>query len=993
MPDPDVQDSTKTVILPDVAKAVIEQVLEPAVASKIGQFVQQNLIELIKQVLGVVLFAAGEIGATVARGVAGAEDESQGAFGDLASAAVEDLFGVQVSPATMGKRGDRAARTQVANQVGDMLFKAFAGNAAGLSGGELQPTDAPAKAFLSTMTQLALEGWLEGFIVELCSLGQIESFGELDDTISHILGLGRASASVHGPLVKHLVVTPLEWKLLREHRPTLLTPSSAARQIARGFGDKERWLEDIRRAGYSDQRIEALLNEQRHYFGAGDVRTFVEREYWTKDQGLQHLRDQGYDEQSATDALRLEGLRRIEQLEQQEATAIIAAYVSGDIDHGAFTSALGVAVRNETERNLLSELADVRKAMNVKRLTAPQVASMVEDGILAYVDYRRALERDGYEDAAVTVLELQLRKKIDDKKTIAQHREDLEAARAAEKAARAAAAAARRAEIEAERALKRRGQRADLERAAVRGLIPLDRVAEVYAAQFDADTAAVYMALLEDERQAYVDQQQARADAAKRAAQRGIDVGALDAAVMAGTLTLDDFRRRLADLKFSPADADLLTATLAARVQDRDDAKAARDEAAAAAKIKHVSLNTIETLVRRGHRSLADYDRALQDLGFDDGARAAMRELLQDQIDEDAQARAEREAAAAKRDAKGLSLEQIRRAVILGLQTIDDFQRYLTANNYTPDAMIVLTDELRADVAEADAARQRRADADAATDTRDAPLSDVARAARLGLVPVQAYADRLTHAGFTPDAIDLEVDLLVEEMAAAADARAQRQAAEEASSNRGLPLSDVARAVKAGLRSLDDYVAAARDAGLSDAAAATLGQLLDDELQAAAAADARRAAIAAAAGARHLSLGQLEAAVKAGITSLDEFAAAVGAMGYGAEDAALLVMLLARELAIIPDAQARRAALGAQPTTARASLSDLETGVKQGVITMATYLDELRSRGYGPGDGLEVDQDGRLVLAAGADEPLDDTALLGLLLQVQLDAIAAKGAA
>jgi len=721
------------------------------------------------------------------------------------------------------------------------------------------------------------------------------------------------------------------------------------------------------------------------------VRTFVNREYWDSTKGIAHLRDQGYDEQAATDALRLEGLRRIDELETQEANAIVAAYAAGDIDKPTFTSLLNGAVTVATERALLTELADVRRTVNVKQLTAPQVASMVKDEILAFPDYRDALAREGYEPFAIDALDLQLRKQIDDRKTIEQHRADQAAERAAAAKARAAVVAAKQAALEAQRAIDRRGKRADLERAAVRGLIPLDRVAEIYGAEFDADAAAILMQLLEGDRQAYLDEQQRRADATKRAAARGIDVGALEQAVLHGVLGINEFRDRLAQLGFPAADAGILAGTLQARLDDVAAAKDAHAAAEAAAKVKHVSLATIETLVRRGHRTLADYDRTLQDLGFDDGARAAMIDLLQDTIDRDRAADAARQAAAAKRDARGLSLEQMRRAVILGLQTVDQFQAYLVDQQFTADASVVLVEELRADVDEADAARQRRADADATRDTRVAPLADVVRAARLGLIPVQVYADRLARDGYSEDAVNLEIDLLVQEMAQAADARAQRDAAEQATRDKPPSLADVARAVKAGHQTLAGYRLAVVSAGYSDIAAAMMTQLLEDELAAQTDAERRRAEVAAAAARQALSLSQLEAGVKAGLLSIDDYADRIRGLGYADDDAALLVALLARQLAVLDQARTRRAGIATTQPEAHAALTKLEDGVKAGLLTMSSYLDELRRRGYGDGAGVEFDGDGRLVPSAGADGPFDDTALLALLLQVALDAKAAKG--
>src|SRR4029077_5287571 len=126
--------------------------------------------------------------------------------------------------------------------------------------------------------------------------------------------------------------------------------------------------------------------------------------------------------------------------------------------------------------------------------------------------------RDGRSEDAIDVLDLILRAELDTKKKLEQHRADQAAEKAAAAKARADAAAAKAAQLAQQRTLDRRGKRADLERAAVRGLIPLDRVAELYAAEFDDDTAAILMGLLEDDRATYVAQQTAREDAKKRAA-------------------------------------------------------------------------------------------------------------------------------------------------------------------------------------------------------------------------------------------------------------------------------------------------------------------------------------------------------------------------------------------------------------------------------------------------------------------------------------------
>jgi hypothetical protein len=409
MPDVPFPDPQKTPDLRGQGQQQAAGWLDIANLNRLGSWGRNFVLDVLADGVGFWLKAAAKFGSIVGGIVAKAENRAQPEFNELASVAVQDLFGVSGSISAGSGGSGRASRTAVANEVGDMLFKAFAGGAGAVVSGELQPTDAPAKAFLSTMTQLGLEGWLEGWIVEALSLGQIETFGELDDIISHVLGLGRASAAVHGPLVRDLIVTPLQWKLNKEHTPTLLTASACARQIARHPEQKDKWLEDLRRQGYNEARIDALLNEQRHFFSPGDVRTLVYRKHWQNEQGITHLKDQGYDDQAANDAIRLEGIRRIEQLENSEATAIVSAYVDRLIDDATLGATLNAAISVPEERALLTEAAQVRRAVNIRRLSLSQVEAMVKSGVLNVIDYRRAAEREGYPDQDVVALELQLR--------------------------------------------------------------------------------------------------------------------------------------------------------------------------------------------------------------------------------------------------------------------------------------------------------------------------------------------------------------------------------------------------------------------------------------------------------------------------------------------------------------------------------------------------------------------------------------------------------
>lgn len=854
------------------------------------------IIEALSFVVDKVLWLGAKIGGTLALAIANGEDRNQEAFGELAAVALNDMFGVSVNPASMNNRGNRGARVDASHQIGDMMLRAFSGQADSGGGAALEPSDAPAKAFLSTMAQMALEGWLEGWIVEACTLGQLETFGDLDDTISHVLGLGRASAAVHGPLVKNLIVTPLEWKIHKTYRPNLLSPSQVAAEFAAGRWTEEVCREELARQGWHHDRQSTFLNAARKTPSLDQMVQLRRFGAMSDDDIMRALRNDGYDELAAAQVLAAKTDAALETIERSSIGAIQRAYVNRNISLSTMASMIGAIVSDRSEAAYYVTAASAEHDVNIKSLSPAEAKACVKQGVLAVSDYRAALRNDGYTEDAVLSLELLLRAELDEAADREADRIAAEAERAAEKAARLAAQEARRAEVEAQRALHRRGSLSDLERAVVRGLIPIRRYIDVLAPQYDGDTVSILVGLVEAERVAYLEQQKRADDARKRALIRNIDVGALEQAVMQHVITVNDFRSRLDGMGFPAADANVLTATLAARLADATAAAAKRAEAEAAAKVKSIDLGRYERLVTRGARSLVQYRTLLASLGFDDASQAAMVELLAGEIADAAAARQARLVAAALADVKGVTLEQMRRAVILTAKTEADYQQYLVVNKYTADAQVVLMAELRADVADAEDARRRRQEADQARDRRLIPLGTVARAARLGLILPGVYQRRLVTDGYSPEDVEIDMTLLTFEIAETAAARLKRDQPPPTPDPKGLTLEQLSRAVKAGLSTLDDYQARAFALGYSPEAVSTIVQMLQLELEALADAQRRRDELVGDP-TREVSVSQLEQAVKAGLITVDSYVAQLRTLGYGEDVAALLAALLETKLA------------------------------------------------------------------------------------------------
>jgi hypothetical protein len=324
---------------------------------------------------------------------------------------VAGLFGAEVDASTFSHRLAHGDAHETARRIVDKFLQAIEGDGAG----ELAPGPDGGARVASAAVAASLESTFNAIVPELLSdllpldLGHFKELTELPEGIIRALGVGRLVRRAVGPLVTVCAATPMEWHVHKKYRPTLLSASSCARRSSGITATRRNGTRSSGGKGTTRRASRRSLTSNVKTFSVADVRTFYAREEWDGVRAERYLRDQGYDAEAAHDALRLEGLRRFEQLEGQEASALITAYAARDIDRPTFDAALEAHVAVASERALHSELAELRRALNVKRLSSAQVERMVKSGVLAFVDYREAVRREGYPEEDVTALELQLR--------------------------------------------------------------------------------------------------------------------------------------------------------------------------------------------------------------------------------------------------------------------------------------------------------------------------------------------------------------------------------------------------------------------------------------------------------------------------------------------------------------------------------------------------------------------------------------------------------
>lgn len=860
-----------------LVEELVEQSFDPQKLSRWERLIGNALQWALTNVIGVVLSLGAKIGVLFASSLADAENNNQAAFNELARVAIKDMFNVDAPALTnaRGTGGNKAA----ADAIGAALITAFSGQAGGASIGEngLEPSDAPAKAFLSAMSQLALEGWLEGWLAEAMTLGQLETFGDLDDSISHVLGLGRASAAVHGPLVRHLITTPLDWKVSKEHRPQLLGPSQVARQWARGKWDWEDVLEELARQGWSDERIDAIINEQRRFISLEDVDAIAHRIGATNFDAKQYLQDMGYEKRDADLVIQARDARRLDAQERQLADAYVSALVAGDIAVQRFVDGINAIKLPAGDTEHYLRLGQLRRDLAGTPLSDGDAQAAVKLKIQSFAWYREQLARRGLDDDAIITKELLLRAEIS---------RDTDAAtlRAQQAADRAAAAAASNTERAARVAAKAIADAlpayGEIRRAFIRGLVPLERLALAIAAThpgIDGADAAALAADAQLDRETFLEHEAAHAAALAADKDPALPLATLEQSVMRGITSLDAYDRELVRRQYSDESRAILIALLRDKLADAAAAVAAKAAAEKRAQLHGVSLPDFVRAVRLGLRTPAELETFLRQLETPDVERALILDLVESDRARDADARAARDAADAAAAARSINLPLRRRAVVKGLRSIEEYAQDLQAAGVDGDN----------------------------------------RELELGLVA-------------------LEVDAAAAARARAGQIEGESGAVDGAVDRPTLTLAQTERAVKLGILTPDDLRAqlVARGYGADDVETLVATVVADvPELRAA---QRLNTAVAGDVKTKGLDLPALERAVARGLRTLADYRAELAARGYGADDLALLVTLLSEKVAIDLDGLRKKVTTAIATVDGAPTVDELELAAVDGSVDVAT---------------------------------------------------------
>jgi hypothetical protein len=377
---------------------------------------------------------------------------------------------------------------------------------------------------------------------------------------------------------------------------------------------------------------------------------------------------------------------------------------------------------------------------------------------------------------------------------------------------------------------------AEVEKAVVAGILSADDLTN-YLAQHDFDAAdtQVLVELTQEAAAAAKVKADAKAAASQKAAAKQISLAELEKAVRVGLTTMAAYNAALTAAGFDAMSITLLDGLLNDQIAADKAAAAKRSAAVASGAAKGITLAQLEQEVIQGIRPIADYTAALASLGYGASDVQDLAALLQLKVDQAKETAAKRAAAGQALAARGISLTQAETAVKLGVIPIGTYQQQLQASGFTPDAIDVLSNSLLADVAKTRKAQAAAATTGGTVATKAISLPALERAVIAGLQPIDTYSSTLTAAGYSAADVDTLTQLLQLKVDQAAAAAAAHADAEGNATRRGISLANEEAAVLAGDKTMDDYDALLSALGYDDIDRATLEDLLQKKVAAAAA--------------------------------------------------------------------------------------------------------------------------------------------------------------
>ena len=197
-----------------------------------------------------------------------------------------------------------------------------------------------AQYLLQQAAQLNLTTWAIEHLSHLIGLGWLKHFASFEQVIFQSVNPANLVRMMMDAMYTQLVRLPLTRDLNRRFPVKDLGIAAYARLFTRGAITSQQYLDKLLDAGLDGTQAQELLIETSKTVSIGDVGLLVTHKYWTQQDALTYLRQQGYAPPYDEITLWLETHREVFSRQRTLGASIIKQYNQGKIDWASAESLL-----------------------------------------------------------------------------------------------------------------------------------------------------------------------------------------------------------------------------------------------------------------------------------------------------------------------------------------------------------------------------------------------------------------------------------------------------------------------------------------------------------------------------------------------------------------------------------------------------------------------------------------------------------------------------
>lgn len=332
-----------------------------------------------------------------------AQDHVAPQMATLAVMGIEDVFGVGPAPAALVSPGGSPTRVDALRPIGDALI----GGLFGFLGGSNTVTPDAGYDNLLRLIERTIRLGIEDWLTSTLGLGpltkDLPGWGELGNTVTRAIGLGRVASRAMRPLIDGLVLEPAKRKLNSVFLTALPSEAQLARLLHRGQIGEENYTKYMGELGWPPAWSAELRLMNSTMPGRSDLRAMLEQELTDPAGVKKYLVAQGYPPETADVVVEVMQNDRVRASKERLVSIARELYIGRNAERDELEEVLGRVGYTETEKEWVLSGADLERS-KAKRVTEADMESAYVADLAELSELEAYYTWEGYAERDVDIL-------------------------------------------------------------------------------------------------------------------------------------------------------------------------------------------------------------------------------------------------------------------------------------------------------------------------------------------------------------------------------------------------------------------------------------------------------------------------------------------------------------------------------------------------------------------------------------------------------------